>query len=100
MESSPADWHHRTAEEVLAQLSSSASGLSGQEAAQRLAADGPNELTEAARINLLRIFLGQFKSLLIWILIAAGIIVGVMGELTEAIAILAIVVLNAVIGFY
>ena len=100
MESSPADWHHRTAEEVLAQLSSSASGLSGQEAAQRLAADGPNELTEAARINLLRIFLGQFKSLLIWILIAAGTIVGVMGELTEAIAILAIVVLNAVIGFY
>src|SRR6185503_17852150 len=69
-------------------------------AAQRLAADGPNELKEGKHISPLQIFLGQFKSLIIWILIAAGVISGVLGEAVDAIAILAIVVLNAVIGFY
>src|SRR5450759_5017755 len=93
-------WHSQSAEEVLAQLDSAATGLSAQEAAQRLAADGPNELKEGKRISPLQIFLGQFKSLIIWILIAAGVISGVLGEVVDAIAILAIVVLNAVIGFY
>jgi Ca2+-transporting ATPase len=93
-------WHNQSAEDVLTQLGSSAAGLSGQEAAQRLATDGPNEIKEGKRISPLQIFLGQFKSILIWILIAAGIISGVLGEVVDAIAILAIVVLNAVIGFY
>ena len=92
-------WHSRSAEEVLTQLASTADGLSSQEAAQRLAADGPNELKEGKRISPLQIFLGQFKSLIIWILIAAGVISGLLGERVDAIAILAIVVLNAVIGF-
>ena len=82
------------------QLKSSPSGLAAQDAAARLAADGPNELKEGKQISPLRIFLGQFKSLLIWILIVAGILSGVLGETLDAIAILAIVVLNAVIGFY
>ena len=93
-------WHSQPAEEVLAQLASTATGLSSQEAAQRLTANGPNELKEGKRISPWQIFLGQFKSLLIWILIAAGVISGVLGEVVDAIAILAIVVLNAVIGFY
>ena len=93
-------WHSRSAEEVLVQLGSKAVGLSAQEAAQRLAANGPNELKEAKRISALKIVLGQFKSLIIWILIVAGVISGVLGEMVDAIAILAIVVLNAVIGFY
>jgi len=93
-------WHSQSAEEVLAKLGSAAAGLSAQEAAKRLAADGPNELKEGKRISPFQIFLGQFKSLIIWILIAAGVISGVMGEVVDAIAILAIVVLNAVIGFY
>ncbi len=45
-------------------------------------------------------FLAQFKSLIIWVLIAAAVISGLLGERMDAIAILAIVVLNAVIGFY
>ena len=93
-------WHNRSAEEVVAHLGSSATGLSAAEAAQRLAANGPNELKEGRRISALQIFLGQFKSLIIWILIAAGIISGMLGEVVDTIAILAIVVLNAVIGFY
>jgi P-type Ca2+ transporter type 2C len=93
-------WHSQSAEEALAQLGSSATGLSAQEAAQRLAADGPNALKEVKRISPLQVFLGQFKSLIIWMLIAAGAISGLLGEVVDAIAILAIVVLNAVIGFY
>jgi Ca2+-transporting ATPase len=93
-------WQSQSVEEVLAQLGSAATGLSATEAAQRLAANGPNELKEGKRISPLQIFLGQFKSLIIWILIAAGVISGVLGEMVDAIAILAIVVLNAVIGFY
>ena len=93
-------WHNQSVEEVVAYLGSSATGLSAAEAARRLAANGPNELKEATRISALQIFFGQFKSLIIWILIAAGIISGVLGEVVDTIAILAIVVLNAVIGFY
>jgi Ca2+-transporting ATPase len=93
-------WHSQSAQEVLAQLGSSEAGLSSSEATQRLAADGPNELKEGKRITALQIFLDQFKSLIIWILIAAGVISGMLGEVVDAIAILAIVVLNAVIGFY
>jgi Ca2+-transporting ATPase len=93
-------WHSQSADEVLAHLGSAATGLSASEAAQRLAANGPNELKEGKRISPWQIFLGQFKSLIIWILIVAGVISGVLGEGVDAIAILAIVVLNAVIGFY
>jgi len=93
-------WHNRSGEEVLAQLGTAATGLSAPEAAQRLAANGPNALQEGKRIGALQIFFGQLKSLIIWILIAAGIISGVLGEGLDAIAILAIVVLNAAIGFY
>ena len=77
-------WHSQSAEEVLAHLGSSATGLSATEAAQRLAADGPNELKEGKRTSSLQIFLGQFKSLIIWILIAAGVISGVLGEVVDA----------------
>ena len=93
-------WHSQSSEEVLAQLGAAATGLSATEAAQRLAANGPNALIEGKRIRPLLILLDQFKSLIIWILIAAGVISGVLGDVVDAIAILAIVVLNAVIGFY
>jgi Ca2+-transporting ATPase len=94
------DWHTQSAEDVLAQVGSSVTGLSVQEAAKRLAATGPNELKEGRRLSPLRLFFRQFKSLMVWILIVAGIISGVLGDAVDAIAIVAIVLLNAVIGFY
>jgi len=93
-------WHNLSAEDVLAILGTSATGLSAQEAAQRLTTDGANELKEGKRNSPLHVFLGQFQSLIIWILIAAGVLSGVLGDWVDAIAILAIVILNAVIGFY
>jgi len=93
-------WHNQPSEVVMRHLGSNSAGLSSEEAAKRLAADGPNELTEGRRISPFQILLSQFKSLIIWILIVAGTISGVLGDAIDAIAILAIVVLNAVIGFY
>ncbi len=93
-------WHSLSIAEVLSRLHSSAAGLTSQVAAQRLAANGRNELKEGRRISPWQIFLGQFQSLIVWILIVAGIISGALGEVVDAIAILAIVLLNAVIGFY
>ena len=93
-------WHSQSAEDVLAELASAKVGLSAQEAAKRLAVDGSNELKEGKPISPYRIFLRQFKSLIVWVLIAAGVISGVLGEAVDAITILAIVGLNAVIGYY
>src|SRR5262245_25764782 len=96
----PIPWHCEPVEQVLAVLGSTPKGLSVQEAARRLAANGPNELKEAGRVSPLQIFFCQFKNLIVWILIVAGLVSGVLGEVVDCIAILAIVVLNALIGFY
>ena len=93
-------WHAQSTENVLAALASTPRGLSAAEAVSRLARHGPNILKEGKPISPLAIFLAQFKSLIIWILIVAGVISGALGESVDAIAILAIVLLNAVIGFY
>ena len=73
-------WHNRSAEDVLSHLGSSVHGLFAEEAAKRLVANGLNELTEGKRISPLQIFLGQFRSLIIWLLIAAGVVSGVLGD--------------------
>lgn len=93
-------WYSISIEETLTKLRSEATGLSAQEAASRLATDGPNELKESKRFNPLKMFFSQFKSLIIWILLAAGAVSGILGETRDALAIFAIVILNAVIGFY
>lgn len=93
-------WHTMSTQDVLSHWDSSETGLLETDAAQRLATEGPNELHEGKRIGPLQILLGQFKSLIIWVLIIAGGISGVLGELSDAIAIFAIVILNAFIGFY
>lgn len=98
--SPPVRWHDRPVEEALAQFKSAATGLTAADALARLAASGPNELVEGPPVSAFRILLGQFNSLLIWILVAAGFISGALGEVIDAFAILAIVVLNAAIGFY
>ncbi|HZJ69417.1 MAG TPA: cation-transporting P-type ATPase, partial [Planctomycetota bacterium] len=92
-------WHARDGEDVLAQLSSSRSGLSPEEAARRLAQSGPNELRQAGRIRPAAILLGQFKGLIVWVLVAAAGVSAVVGEWMDGAAILAIVLVNGIIGF-
>jgi Ca2+-transporting ATPase len=96
----PTAWHRQSSEQTLAILSSSAAGLSSADAARRLLEHGPNALVEGKRIRSLDILLAQFKNLIIWILIGAALISGALGEWMDCFAILAIVVLNAAIGFY
>ncbi len=93
-------WHTLDEGAVLAKLSSSRSGLTQDVAARRLVDHGPNELRQAARVRPVVLLIGQFKSLIVWILVAAAFVSGIMGEWADCIAILSIVVANGLIGFY
>ncbi len=92
-------WHRIESEEVLKELDTSRSGLSGAEARRRLGEYGPNELVEKKKKGPLEMFLDQFKDFMILILIAAAVISGVIGETKDTIVIIVIVILNAVVGF-
>jgi len=74
-------------------------GLTSDQASQNLGKYGPNELETAPGRSPLSVFFDQFKSFLIWVLIGAAIISGLMGEWVDALAIVAIVILNAILGF-
>ena len=73
-------------------------GLSDAQAAARQQTYGKNKMAEGKRKSLLRMFLEQFKDFLILVLVAAAVISGFLGEISDAILILIIVILNAVIG--
>ena len=73
-------------------------GLSATEAAERLRRDGPNELTEKPRPGFLALLWDQFNNYLVIILIIAALISVALGEYVDSIAIMFIVVLNAVVG--
>src|SRR5574340_1200684 len=79
--------------------SSAATGLSKPEAARRLSEFGRNELTESGIKSPWLIFLDQMKELMVIILIIAAVISALLGDYSDAIAIGAIVVLNAILGF-
>src|SRR3989339_610122 len=74
-------------------------GLSFSEAAKRLEKYGKNELTGKKGINPLTVLLGQFNNILVWILIGAALVSGFLQEWVDAFAIIAIVILNALLGF-
>ena len=95
-----AHWHILPEDEVFEKLQTSHAGLSAAEAAQRLAAQGANEIQEAKPVGRLTIFLRQFSSLIVWLLVIAAVVAAALGEIVDACAILAIVVLNGIIGFY
>ncbi|MDH5612621.1 MAG: cation-translocating P-type ATPase [Gammaproteobacteria bacterium] len=91
-------WHTIESEEALQQLGSSATGLSTTEAQQRQAEYGPNAIPEKQPRSLLAMLLGQFADFMIMVLLAAALISGFVGEPQDTIAILVIVLLNAIIG--
>ncbi len=91
--------HALTVEEVVKEQGVSEKGLSKQEAEQRLEKYGKNEIREKEQTSLVVIFLKQFKSFLIFLLIFAAIISALVGHAIDAIFIAAIIFLNAVLGF-
>ena len=93
-------WCFADAEQVSAELQVRPSqGLSRDDAAARLSRYGPNELVERGGKRPWQILLAQFTSTLVVILIVAAVVSAIVGDFKDAIAILAIVVLNAVLGF-
>jgi Ca2+-transporting ATPase len=91
-------WHALSPQEVMHHLKVREEGLSSEEAARRLQVYGYNELQEAPRPGFLAILWEQINSFVIWLLIGASLISMLLGDYVEAIAILAIVILNAVLG--
>lgn len=98
-EGADTDWHALTAEEAVGRLGSGPEGLSAAEAAARLDRHGPNRLTPPPKVSALRRFLRQFANALIAILIPAAIVMALIGEPVDAIVVLAVVLINAAIGF-
>lgn len=92
-------WHTLSPGEAAGRLKTSGEGLSTAERSMRLEKFGPNEIKEEEKVSPVVVFLRQFKSVLIGILIAAAIVSIFLGEFIDTIAILLIVILNAVIGF-
>ncbi len=93
-------WHALSADEIAKELHSDvARGLAGTDAAERLARHGPNALAQAKQRSALTILVHQFRSLIVGLLVATGGIALALGDVIEAVAILVVIVLNAVIGF-
>jgi Ca2+-transporting ATPase len=92
-------WHTKSKDEAFAELNSSESGLSQEEARARLARYGPNEIQAARRISPWEILLEQFKNVLILILLGATAISFFLGHGVESIVIAVIVLFAVVLGF-
>jgi len=93
-------WHTIQTGEVIKNLDTAVdSGLSLREAENRLKKYGYNQLEEKKGISPFILFLGQFNNFIVWVLIAAAIVSGVLEEWIDALAIIVIVIINAVIGF-
>ncbi|CDP85318.1 MULTISPECIES: cation-translocating P-type ATPase [Mycolicibacterium] len=90
--------HSRSATEVLEVLGSSGDGLDGDSARERLAAHGPNKLPEKRPRPAILRFFAQFNNVLIYILIAAGVLKAILNEWIDCAVILSVAVINAVVG--
>ena len=92
------EWHALNAEEVLNHLEVRDEGLSSAEVEKRLEQYGPNQLREAPRPGFLALLWAQLNNFVVILLIVASVISALLGDYVEAAAIMAIVVLNSVLG--
>ena len=94
-------WHTLTADDVMNQLNAdSTTGLSERDAAHRLQEHGPNRLLEKPPRSIWLLLLDQFKGFLILVLIGAAVLAGTIGDMKDSMAILVVVLINALLGFY
>jgi P-type Ca2+ transporter type 2C len=92
------EWHALEAQEVLSHLKVQGNGLTSEEAKRRLEHYGPNQLKEAERSTFLQMLWEQLNNFVVILLIVASAISALLGDYVEASAIMAIVVLNAILG--
>ncbi|WP_428846263.1 calcium-transporting P-type ATPase, PMR1-type [Metallumcola ferriviriculae] len=93
------NWYNLEVEESMKKLKTSAKGLKEKEAKKRLEQYGPNRIKEQKGKSPVLMFLGQFTDFMVLVLIAATVISVMLGEIADAVTILAIIILNAVLGF-
>jgi Ca2+-transporting ATPase len=93
------NFYNQSASDILRQFESSLEGITTTEAQSRLGQYGHNELQEKKKIPAWLLFLRQFKDFMIIILVAAAVLSGIVGDMTDTIIILIIILLNAIIGF-
>ena len=93
------DWHAMPAEAALTACDTDLSGLDGEAARRRLEQHGPNRIPEAARRSAIVRLLSQFNNLLIYVLLAAAALTAALGHWIDTYVILAVAVVNAIIGF-
>lgn len=93
-------WHSLSSEDTLAALESSLDGLTDEQASLRLQTHGANKLPDIAQRSVWLRFLSQFHNILIYVLICAAIITALLGHLVDTSVIVAVVIINAIIGFY
>jgi len=89
-----------TVPSAVSEVTAPPAGLSSAEAKRRLAEHGPNEIQREKATSPWAILAAQFKGAMIWLLLGAGVVSAVLGEVVDAVAIGAIVVLNAFVGFF
>ena len=92
-------FHAKTIEESFIQLQSSPQGLSQEEALRRNKQYGINELPEKRKILPIFLYLKQFNSLLIYILLIAAVISFAVNHVLDATVIIAVVIVNSIVGF-
>lgn len=92
------NWHGLTAEESLAAVNTTPAGLTEEEAKARLERNGENKLAEGKKTSVFAKFLAQFGDFMIWVLMGAAVVSGVLGEWVDAGIIAVVVLLNAVMG--
>jgi len=93
-------YYKKEAEEVLKELSTSLDGLTEKEVSLRIKKYGKNVIQKFKTASPIKIFLGQFRSFIIYILLAAAVLAFVLGEKIDTVVILAIVIINAFLGFF
>lgn len=94
------NWWNKEKEEVIESLKTdSAAGITSADAAARLKEYGPNALAEEKETSPWKLFFEQFDDFMIWVLIGAALISGFLQEWVDAMAIIAIVIINAILGF-
>jgi magnesium-transporting ATPase (P-type) len=92
-------WHATTIDEILEKLATSREGLEQGEARERLERHGPNRLETQKRRSALARLLAQLHDVLIYLLIAAGLVTAVLGHAIDSGVIFGVVIVNALIGF-
>lgn len=94
------EWHAKSVEEILRLLKTSENGLSEREAEERLKRYGPNLIEKKRKLEPLKILVRQFTSFLVLLLVFAACVSFLIGEFFDGLAISAIIILNASLGFF